>query len=711
MASCTSPSTGGVTPMVLRVSAVLASQITTLRRAWRAGTQWYSVRVVTLLLLLAASLLLNGCAVLREFRPAVEVAAMTPGEYIALKRGDILTSGRFSAATLETIRVSGLDGEGACARPEAAECIPAVAEVAGPSDEQRLSALSELWLQRAQALAGSAQPAAADSGDPRLDAWLEVARHAYAYLFFSERAPDARAFEDRQTQVRDYYNLATQEAATVLFETYRDSGALEADTAFRNGRWVLRIDLPDAGSAREMPRELLPASSLSFAGLRSTLRRDGFGAELVAVAADGPVSATFDVDPDLEEGAGQSPRRPGPAWSEMPATAITALLRFPGGNLAEVMTTHEVELSTHDPYRDARIELQGQDVPLAANFTAGYGLWLARSGFNRQSLRSLFGREHAIDRPHLYLMQPYDPDRRIILMIHGLASSPEAWVNVANELMGDEEIRSQFQIWQIYYPTNMPIGFNHYAIRRTLSDALRHFDPQGTAVASRDMVLIGHSMGGVISRLMVSSSGDVLWDRLIAGREIDDGRRQRVQERIGPMLRFEPLPEVERAIFIASPHRGTDAAGTRIGRFVGRLIRMPLTLLESFADVLEDLSHGEGAQAGRGKSRVPNSIDNLDRSNPFVQAAAGLAISPCVRYHSIIAQADPGVPLAESDDGLVPYWSSHLDGAVSEKILHSAHSVQEIPPAITEMRRILHEDIRAHASAPDPVEAETTCRE
>ena len=164
---------------------------------------------------------------------------------------------------------------------------------------------------------------------------------------------------------------------------------------------------------------------------------------------------------------------------------------------------------------------------------------------------------------------------------------------------------------------------------------------------------------------------------------------------------------MERAIFIASPHRGTDAAGGRLGRFIGRLVRLPLTLLEGFADVLEDLAQGDEARAGRGKPRLPNSIDNLDRSDPFVQAASGLPISPCVRYHSIIGHYDPKVPLAESDDGLVPYWSAHLDGAVSEKIVRSAHSVQETAPAIIEMRRILHEDIRDRDGA--VAAAETEC--
>ncbi|NEL80606.1 MAG: alpha/beta fold hydrolase, partial [Xanthomonas perforans] len=107
-------------------------------------------------------------------------------------------------------------------------------------------------------------------------------------------------------------------------------------------------------------------------------------------------------------------------------------------------------------------------------------------------------------RPHLYLMQPYDPNRRVLLMLHGLASSPEAWVNVANEVMGDEALRQRYQIWQVYYPTNAPVAVNRAEIQALVERSLQHFDPSGTAIASHDMVLIGHSMGGVIGRLLVS---------------------------------------------------------------------------------------------------------------------------------------------------------------------------------------------------------------
>src|SRR5690606_17410587 len=135
----------------------------------------------------------------------------------------------------------------------------------------------------------------------------------------------------------------------------------------------------------------------------------------------------------------------------------------------DVLQTSQVLLDVYSPEATERVDLHGQQVPLAGNFTAAYGLWLAQSGFARQSLRTLFGMSAGIDTPHIYLMQPWDPDRRIIFMLHGLGSSPEAWVNVANEIMGEQELRREFQVWQVYYPTNAPIALNRYEIARAFN--------------------------------------------------------------------------------------------------------------------------------------------------------------------------------------------------------------------------------------------------
>jgi pimeloyl-ACP methyl ester carboxylesterase len=326
-------------------------------------------------------------------------------------------------------------------------------------------------------------------------------------------------------------------------------------------------------------------------------------------------------------------------------------------------------------------------VPLGANFTAAYGIWLARSGFATQSIRSLLGREGGLKTPRVLLMQPYDPDRLTVVMLHGLASSPEAWINVANEVMGDEQLRQNYQVWEVYYPTNLPVAVNLANIRKALDATLQHYDPSGRARASNNMVLIGHSMGGVIARLLVSSSDDKLWSVIPLRKNLSAAKRERVRKRLSRYLQFTPMPQVTRAVFLATPHRGTPYAQHRIARWIGELIRLPVSVLKevaSLSDLLKDDSGKQGPAL-----HVPNSIDNLSDADPFIMAAANLPISPRVHYHTIVGVYKSKGSLQESSDGVVPYKSAHLDGAESELAIPSWHSVQETPAAILELRRIL----------------------
>ena len=611
-------------------------------------------------LLLAAALLMSGCA-------AVSVSSVSPALYLAERRGDVLTTGHLSGAAQEVARVAGIDDCGEA--PD--RCRQALAQAEGITDEQRLSALAELWLQAALEAdrppavapeAPDAQPAGqgGDADATAVDAWLETARHAWAYLFLTRRSPGDRAFEDRQTQVRDYYNFAVQRTVTRLFHRYaRDASAPGPGPSTGDavelavGRWRLtaRLDSPGFAGDMPLPQELLPASSLRFTGLRNTYRRDGFGAPLVAVvppAQGDPVDAPF---------------------TTMRYPAITALLTFEGRTLAEVLDSHRVQVRLYDPYRSDRVDLAGIPTPLAANFTAGYGLWLARSGFAKQALRTLLGLSDGIVQPQVQLMQPYDPERGIVVMLHGLASSPEAWVNVANEVLGDETLRQHYQIWQVYYPTNAPLVLN----RRNIA----------------------------LARLLVSDPGRALWSVLPQGPAMaaalaDDPTLQR---ELGDYLDFQPLPQVDRAVFIAAPHHGTPFAETGLARRVANLVTLPLAMLEQVNDLSRRLARLPPMQEDGLPLRLPNSIDNLSDRDPFVRAVADLPISPKVRYHSIIGRQDPAQPLPQSSDGVVPYASAHLDGAESERVITSWHSVQETPQAMLEVRRILREQLRSEGAA------------
>ncbi|WP_326543163.1 esterase/lipase family protein [Pseudorhodoferax sp.] len=607
--------------------------------------------------LLVALVLLAGCA-------GVTVTSVSPAKYLAERRGDVLTTGRLSESAQEVLRVAGI----ADCRERPVACRGTLGISGGLTEEQRLSALAELWLEAA--LAADRAAGAQAMPEAALDAWLETARHAYAYLFFTARRPGERAFEDRQTQVRDYYNYAVQQTVTRLFPSYRGMAPAQRGAALALAGWRIASNAEDFALPQDavLPDELLPASSLRFTGLRNSYRRDGFGAELVAVLPPAP--------------AGQEQ-----PFDETRFPAVTALLRFAGTTLPDVLATREAQLVLYDPYRSAQAPLAGEQVPLAANFTAGYGLWLARSGFATQSLRTLFGLADGIVRPRIQLMQPYDPQRRTIVMLRGLASSPEAWINVANEVLGDELLRRHYQIWQVYYPSNAPLPLNLKAIREALAQTLAHFDPAGQAPASQDMVLVGHSMGGVLARLLVSSSGDGLWAVL------PPSAPAAARERLAPFLAFEPLPQVSEAVFIAAPHQGTPFAGSRLARRIANFVTLPLAMLEQIGDVTGLFGRPGPDGKEPGPQRIPNSIDNLRDTDPFVQAAAALPISPRVRYHSIIGQADMALPQAEASDGIVPYASAHLAGAASERVLPSEHSVQEHPLAILEIRRILRESL------------------
>ncbi|TAL74035.1 MAG: alpha/beta hydrolase [Rhodanobacter sp.] len=601
-------------------------------------------------LLAVALVCLNACAM-------VGVSRIKPGDVVSERRTDMLGARQLSDNTVQTLNVLALTAK----RCEQSfdTCTGMLAHAAGIDEERRLSALSEVWLGRA--LQGDR---GAVISDATLDAYLQSARYAYAYLFFTVRTPAERVFDQRQAKVIAFYDYAVERIVGRWFQVLPSLGQ-GWQTASLAG-W--NVERPNTDMRmRAAPVELLPASTLRFKGLQNVYRRDGFGSDFVAVAP--PLDAAQTVPP----------------WREPQYVAMTGVLTFPGATLEAVLATHDVQLLVRDPYRDANVTIDQQSVPLGANFTAPYGLWLARSGFAAQSIRSLLGRG-GIDQPRVLLMQPYDPTRLTVVMLHGLASSPEAWVNVANEVLGDEILRRHYQVWQVYYPTNAPIPVNLAQIRKALDATLRHFDPAGTAPASHHIMLVGHSMGGVIARLLVSSSGNALWSLVPSERDLSVARRNRLHRALAPYLQFSPMLQVDEAVFLAAPHRGTPVARHRLVRWLAELIRLPLGVLKDMTNLSDLLKDNDGNSA---PLHISNSVGNLSDKDPFIVATENLPISPAVRYHSIIGLYKPRGALDTTSDGVVPYLSAHLPGAASEVVIPSWHSVQETPAAILELRRIM----------------------
>lgn len=669
-----------------------------------------TLRKRAMLCTLTALALLNGCA-------AVSVKQNQASDADAARRADVLSAGRLSADAEASLASAGLVLETCRREPE-----PCAGRLrAAVPEETWLATIAEVRTLRMEAAAEDA----ALRATPAVAAHeaIDVARWAYAYLFTTARTPEQRVFESRQERVLRLYNRAVEVAAQALFELARVDGRAPADTHAVHNLRLRSVLHGFDGRIAESPAELLASNTLGFDALRAIYRRDGFGSSLVAVfprpAAAAPPAAdaahaaaasdaaaaiaNADASPATRDGDRSDAVAPQPPYRDTRYLPVTVTMGFAGQTLHEVLAAEDVTLDIYDPYRFEHETIAGRTVPLTANFSAAYGVWLARSELARLSLSSLLRpRQQTVFEPRVYLTQPYDPDRRVVILVHGLASSPEAWVNLANELLGDDHLRRHYQIWQVFYPTNLGILASREGIEAALRATFAHFDPQGDDRACLNAVLVGHSMGGVIARLLVSDSGDAVLARSLADLPPAQASALAAQPVVQALTRFRPLPQVGRAVFLAAPHRGTDINDAWLPRLVRRLIRLPFTVLRGAADVVRRAQVDAQAQQRLGfrKGRPPTGPDDLSPGSLFMRSTADLPIEAGLPYHSIIGQRDPAIPLPQSGDGVVPYASAHLDGAQSELAVHADHRVQETPAAILELRRILRLHMAGDAAPP-----------
>jgi hypothetical protein len=261
-----------------------------------------------------------------------------------------------------------------------------------------------------------------------------------------------------------------------------------------------------------------------------------------------------------------------------------------------------------------------------------------------------------------------------------------------NELQNDPLLREHVQFWLFTYNTSNPILLSASELREALRKTITEIDPDGEDPALRNLVLIGHSQGGLLTRLMVTDSGTRFWDAAVnvplEQLEVTPATRALLEK----TMFFTPLPCVRRVVFIATPHRGSFRVSTFVLRLVRRLVTLPTAVVQGLAEAAQSNPDAVSREALGG---IPNAVDNMRPGHRFVQTLAASPLAPGVMAHSIIAVRGEG-PITSGNDGVVAYESAHLDGVVSEKVVHSGHSTQSEPDTIQEVRRIL----RAHVAGP-----------
>lgn len=533
---------------------------------------------------------------------------------------------------------------------------------------------------------------------------VAAALYAWAYLFPDDGADAPDPLDPRFRLAAALYNRAL---AAALAREGEVVGPQELNLPPHVGSLQVRFDPAELAWAGRRLTDFVPAANLAVRGLRSRYTHTGLG-------------ATFAARAEVPEGGGLEPRDA--LVAERMRLPLAVLLRFEAPRAGLREGASRARLEVYDALDDDVVAIAGRQVPLEFETSAALALTLDDAPVWDTEIAGFRNPARLREGARLRTWGRHRRGRIPVVFVHGTASSPARWAEMLNELSSDPAIRRRYEFWFFTYPTGQPILYSASQLREALRDAVAILDPEGTDPGLSRMVLVGHSQGGLLCKLQVVESGSRFWDAItdlpFDELELEPGEKELLRE----SLFFEPLPFVERVIFVSTPHRGSFLAGNWLGRIAAGITTSPQILLGLPVDLaragvalpgaavgaardgVDTLQGDEEAKLLRELERVPSSVDNMNPNHRFTRTVASIPVEPPVVAHSIIP-VKGGPPPQGRNDGVVAYTSAHLDEAESERVVfHSGHSVQSDPRAVQEVRRILLEHLGAGASPEAAVE-------
>ena len=366
------------------------------------------------------------------------------------------------------------------------------------------------------------------------------------------------------------------------------------------------------------------------------------------------------------------------------STAATALVEFP--------TQGQARISLCNTRRSDQVVFRGTSRTLATNFTAPLVTSSARQKTSNIGLKGVLRPAAFFDEMGLYSTEFTDHTKIPVVFTHGLSSRPATWIPPYNALLAQKWFRENYQVYVFYYPTGLPLMYPAAGFREGLEKMHRELKSRGAGRNADRVVLVGHSMGGLMTSFQMRDfrgTAKKIFRSPIRVLPIAPTSRKA----LSTLLESPPPRFIKRVVFVATPHRGSILANGWLGRLGSMLAKVPKQLLS--------LQIGEGARSlttfGRSLVLEADPLDGVARlkvGNPLLTFVIERPPAYGTPYHSIIGDRGKGGGKnrgddPESSDGVVPYWSSHLDGAVSEKIVPSDHAAHAHPDAIEELKRIL----------------------
>jgi pimeloyl-ACP methyl ester carboxylesterase len=611
-------------------------------------------------------------------------------------RASLVEAKDLSPRTLQTLRQADLDGPYHRCPADAYVQLQALA-VQDPQPD-RLFALAEMSYHFGQKAEKS------DSLDAIAYYYL-CAGYAYHYLFPGQENEPARAksfspldaafspsaFDPRFRLACDLYNagLAKCMRAAQRIGRLDSGGTLRVPTPDGQG---FTLSIVHRGFAWQ-PEEfgpLLFAADYQVAGLQNQYRGYGLGVPLIGTHLD-------------------SPRAPAHAFYPHKVNfPITAFFHFEG-SLTDLKARRAGWLELYNPLAIQAIAVRGRMVPLETDLTTPLAYFLSRTDLNGIEYTGFLRADKLQQRTGIYMFEPYQPGKIPVVMVHGLLSSPLTWAPLFNDLRADPVLREHFQFWFYLYPTANPYLVTAADLRQTLAALRAELDPQRHDQVLDQMVFVGHSMGGLVSKLLTEDSGDDFW-HLVSSQPFDSLKAQpETRAELQRIFFFEREPCIRRVVFLGTPHHGSKLSPSWPARLVVRFVQLPQSFLKAAQDLTQEnpqiwLTIRSG--------NLPTSVDLLAPGAPALELLAARPRPPGVHFHSIIGVLPcpyrlleallPGGNSREGTDGVVPYSSAHLDGVDSELVIPADHfQVHQHPLAVLEVRRILLEHLREVNQAAD----------
>jgi pimeloyl-ACP methyl ester carboxylesterase len=520
-----------------------------------------------------------------------------------------------------------------------------------------------------------------------IDHFIDTVAYAYDFLFDPELADPQRASDPRFRLACDLYNGGLER----LLRAAQANGQILPDRKItlkvHGHEQVLPVILTDSPWTAADVDEIIIASDFEISGLPTRSYQYGLGVPLIGVH-------------NAEHPGKEGPERFYPPEMTFPLTAFlvpNSRLRDPG---AAVGPARDCRLELVDPVRHRNVPATAQ-IGVEADFSTPLAYMWSRTDLDRYRWTGLFRPGSELGRANLMLLRPYEPEKIPVVMVHGLVSSPLAWIPMLNELLRDPTIQQRYQFLLFMYPTGVPLPIAAALLRDSLLEAERTYSPGGRDPAFSQMVLLGHSMGGLLSHMMAVDSGERFWQLNTDRRFQDMLGPPRVLDELRHYLFFEHQGYVRRVVYLATPHRGSELSRGVVGRLGASLISEP----DQVSDLLTQLIKDNPDTFERRFRRLPSSIETLEPDSPILKGLLQMPPGPGVAMHSIIGSLRPA-GLDQTTDGVVPYRSAHLDAVESELVVRSDHSVQKSQDAIREVHRILLEHLgltQAQAPARPPV--------